>query len=736
MYPYADQLLAFQAHDPDRRLSALILEVKGDFCHQVREIAARHGRADDYLEVGLESGLRYNPLHNDLEAYALAYGIASLLNNLFGHSEEPFWQQAYTNLVKFLILLHKVVDGYVTLFDVYASAINPDRIQAKLDEGARQLSRTGHAVLVDEADLEKVPMLQKRFPWSRDGETGRMCTDLTVPLKEELDSLRIHYTPQELAVAVPPVDPVRRDQLEAVRRWYQQDWMRIEPKLRTSIIEGISVFLSLFDDNPAVKYTFCPPKECYDPVANADGQFGIPLPPFADLIESGRIVALNFPVVANPGLARMIGTFLKQDFQRAVLSRIPRMAQTPGRQWREVLFLCDEYHAFATVGEHDPTGDEKFFALSRQARCIPIVATQSLSSLRSTLPGESWRTLFQTFRTKIFLALSDDFSAKVASELCGRAEQLKPTYTIAESGQDARVSMLTGRAAAHRATVSASKTYQLHRDFVFEAKIFTELRNAQAIVLAYDGFNPRPPTLLLPQAVLPRPQPNLLRSSRFGRPRMSFDVILPFLRPIEPLLLDPSVTEIMVNGSGQIFIEREGRLEPVVGVTLKEKSLQVAVRNMARALGDDISEDKPLLDSRLPDGSRVAAVFPPCSLGGTTLTIRKFQSQRLTVSELLRTGTLTPLLLQEIRHALEFRQNVLISGGTGTGKTTVLNALADLRPVRGPDHPDRGHRRTAAREAEPRAVRGPARAARRAAGEHPGPAKGNAPAPARPDHRG
>ena len=101
-------ILAFRSHDPDRRLSALVLEVKGDFCHKLREIAARHGRADDYVEVGLESGIRYNPLHNDLEAYALAYGIASLLNNLFGHSEEPFWQQAYTNLVKFLILLHKV----------------------------------------------------------------------------------------------------------------------------------------------------------------------------------------------------------------------------------------------------------------------------------------------------------------------------------------------------------------------------------------------------------------------------------------------------------------------------------------------------------------------------------------------------------------------------------------------------------------------------------------------------
>ncbi len=162
---------------------------------------------------------------------------------------------------------------------------------------------------------------------------------------------------------------------------------------------------------------------------------------------------------------------------------------------------------------------------------------------------------------------------------------------------------------------------------------------------------------------------------------MSFEVILPFLRPIAPLLLDPQVTEIMVNGSGGVFIERDGRLEPAVGVTVREKSLQVAVRNIARALGDDISEDKPLLDSRLPDGSRVAAVFPPCSLGGTTLTIRKFQSRRFTADELVRTGTLPRPALEEIQRAVEARDNVLISGGTGTGKTTLLNALAELLPV-------------------------------------------------------
>ena len=87
----------------------------------------------------------------------------------------------------------------------------------------------------------------------------------------------------------------KREQLEAVKRWFYNDWQRIEPKLRTSIVEGISVFLSLFDDNPVVKRTFCPPAECYDPVANRDFKFGKPLPSFSWLIENGKVCALNFP---------------------------------------------------------------------------------------------------------------------------------------------------------------------------------------------------------------------------------------------------------------------------------------------------------------------------------------------------------------------------------------------------------------------------------------------------------
>jgi pilus assembly protein CpaF len=104
------------------------------------------------------------------------------------------------------------------------------------------------------------------------------------------------------------------------------------------------------------------------------------------------------------------------------------------------------------------------------------------------------------------------------------------------------------------------------------------------------------------------------------------------------------------------------------------------VRNIARALGDDIGDEQPLLDSRLPDGSRVAAAIPPCSIGGTTLTIRKFQSQHFTADQLVSSGSLTADLLEMLRAAIANRENILISGGTGTGKTTLLNALAYFIP--------------------------------------------------------
>ena len=159
-----------------------------------------------------------------------------------------------------------------------------------------------------------------------------------------------------------------------------------------------------------------------------------------------------------------------------------------------------------------------------------------------------------------------------------------------------------------------------------------------------------------------------------------FETILPFLKPIEHLILDDSISEVMVNGPDCVFVERKGLLQQVSGVSLGEKALMVAVKNIARRLGNDISEAKPILDSRLPDGSRVAAVIPPCSLGGVTLTIRKFSTRHFEMQDLIAAGTLDQPLANRLEDYVLGRKNVLISGGTGSGKTTFLNALGRFIP--------------------------------------------------------
>jgi pilus assembly protein CpaF len=137
----------------------------------------------------------------------------------------------------------------------------------------------------------------------------------------------------------------------------------------------------------------------------------------------------------------------------------------------------------------------------------------------------------------------------------------------------------------------------------------------------------------------------------------------------------------MVNGDQSVFIQRNGHMQPVQA-TIEQKYLSTAVKRIARSLGEDISETKPLLDARLPDGSRVAAAFPPCSLGGVTLTIRKFRPQWFSLTQLVEAGALPCSVAELLAQAVRDRQTILVSGGTDTGKTTFAKALIDCIPQR------------------------------------------------------
>ena len=393
----------------------------------------------------------------------------------------------------------------------------------------------------------------------------------TRPLEAKLEELKIAH---EIVWESGPGEDTR-ERVEAVKRWFVHDWQALDNKIKSSIVEGVSVFLSMFD-MPDVAKVFCPaaphitddpqaiilqaqlkrlkaekdaaaekadaaekatepqPLKAAQPEAEPDDktppQAAQPepvkaaeaawvvteaepddktpdpstesnqapteeeasvtrhLPPIYELIEQGKVLALNMPAGINPALARAVGVMLKNAWLQALLMRPAKMKANPGSYFRPAVFICDEYQAFASVGEDDPSGDEKSFALTRQCRCIPIVATQSISSLRAVLgSSEAWRSLLQTLRTRIFLSLSDDASAKIASELCGQVAKIKESYTISETSKRSEVSPLSGRAGGGGGSMGATKSFREQREAVFHPRDFALLSNCQAICLPYDG---------------------------------------------------------------------------------------------------------------------------------------------------------------------------------------------------------------------------------------------------------
>ena len=161
---------------------------------------------------------------------------------------------------------------------------------------------------------------------------------------------------------------------------------------------------------------------------------------------------------------------------------------------------------------------------------------------------------------------------------------------------------------------------------------------------------------------------------------MSYELILPFLRPIEPLLLDESISEIMGNPDASWWYERNGIIHREESVSFDAARLRTGLEVIANQLGKRLDEDNPILHAQLPDGSRLAAVIPPVVRPAPALTIRKFPSRHYTVDDLIARGTLSRPLAQFLAEQIRSGKTLLISGGTATGKTTVLRALATAIP--------------------------------------------------------
>jgi pilus assembly protein CpaF len=158
------------------------------------------------------------------------------------------------------------------------------------------------------------------------------------------------------------------------------------------------------------------------------------------------------------------------------------------------------------------------------------------------------------------------------------------------------------------------------------------------------------------------------------------ETLLQFLDPVRPFLDDPTVSEIMINGPNQIFIERKGRLELTDVKFQNREALAAAMRNCAQYVGKHLDEHRPILEGRLPDGSRIEALFPPIAPDGPSVSIRRFFKETLTVQRLIGFGALTEESATTLHALVASKLNVLVAGGTGSGKTSMLNALSSFIP--------------------------------------------------------
>jgi hypothetical protein len=491
MYPFCRQAFGFAANDKRRKCAGLILEVKGTFCHDIKQILEDYGRAEDYIELALDGNNVYNPLLNNLEPYEQAATIANLLNAIFGKGKDPFWQAAYTNLISYAILLYRAVDGYVTFYDLYESCTNSEFLGRKLKAAlkgfaARTISLPMQSFMTLPAELQTIPWTEMD-----DGNSGPkkpsevfVSVEWSRPLEEKLTELRIKFVVEDTTDQT-GTDPVRRLQLFAVDKWYEGEWSQMDAKLQTSIVASVSPFLGIFNQDPQARRVFCPPAVAYNETKNPNGSVhGKPIWSMRQLIEQGQVLALNFPIAKSAAVARSIGMMVKKDFQRAMLERIPDMKAQQYAYWRSVVLAIDECHMFC--GD----GDAEFLSLSRESRCIPILATQSISSLRTQMDESAERAFLQTLQTTIFLRTKDEHTATLASKMCGREDRIRLSYNIGESGSNAKFSALTGTPVSGNTTLSTGKAFSTQKENMFEPKEFLDLRNAEAIVMGYDGFQP------------------------------------------------------------------------------------------------------------------------------------------------------------------------------------------------------------------------------------------------------
>lgn len=392
MYPFTEQLIKYNFNNPNDKIGMLILDVKGNYCEQVKKYAEDFNLKDDLIIIELDSNICYNPLHKPhLRPQVLANRLRTILELFSENNQESYWldkaEQILTECIKLCRLYN---NGYVNFTEIHKLVTLPDYYK------------------------EQIETLRNLF-------------------------IQAKFSVQEVY------------NLNSSLEFFQKELFSLDQRTLSILKSEITRITNVFISDYEISKTFCPQEN------------ELTFTGFEDTIQNGKIVVLNMNISEYKNLSKIIAAYLKLDFQTEILSSLSKNIR------KKTAFICDEYAEYATKS------DSQFFSLSREAKCINIVSTQSYSSLKNTLHDDtSTKVIIQNLINKIWFRTDDIFTIEEAQKQLGKEEKTKISQSISESAKTTKFSYITNTLNSQDSNVSESYNTYTQNDFIYDTNYFSQ----------------------------------------------------------------------------------------------------------------------------------------------------------------------------------------------------------------------------------------------------------------------
>ena len=408
MYPFTEQLIKFNSLNKKNKIPILILDVKGNYFKQVKIYADKYNLENDIIELGLNSNIKYNPLHKpNLKASVLANRLKTILLLFSENNTESFWlDKAEQVLAEAIKLCRLYNNNYVTFIELQKLITEPEYYKSKIQK-----------------------------------------------LKDLFCQSKFNY--QQVY------------NLNTALEFFEKEFNNLDTRTLAILKSEITRITNIFVSDYKISKIFCSSKEAL----NFKG--------FSSMLEQGKILVLNMNIAEYKNLSKIIAAYLKLDFQSEIMYNLSHNKIKPSA------FICDEYSEYITKSDAD------FFSLSREAKCINIVSTQSYSSLKNTLKDETAvKVITQNLINKLWFRTDDIFTIEEAQKQLGKEDKQKISSTISENAKETNFNYITNSLNSKNSSITESYNTYVQNDFIFDTNFFTQyLETFTCLAFLSDGTN-------------------------------------------------------------------------------------------------------------------------------------------------------------------------------------------------------------------------------------------------------